>query len=340
VNAAVGLSLLAVAGLVALGGLLALTLGGLRRTVESRLAASDAELRRLVDAGHWRERGDEHVRLELASFRGAVEQLAAREHERRAREEEGWAVLHRVASVLTGSQRTGRTGENVLREALGSLPPSMMITDFRVNGRVVEFGLILSDGRRLPIDSKWPAEAELVSLSAAESPEEREPLIRAIERAVAERAKEVGGYRDPAITTPFAVAAIPDAAYAVLRRAHADAYRSGVIVVAYSLALPMVLFIHSMATRLGGAGDVEACVAELGRTLDAIEGTLENKVARASTMLSNGAEELRARLGKARGSLARAGDDARASDGEAAVRRMEAIPGGDELTPPIPRLVG
>jgi len=326
--------LLAIVGVAVLGVALALTLWGLRRTLESRLAASDDELRRLVDAGHWRDRGDDQVRVELASFRGTIEQLAAREHERRAREEQGWAVLQRVASVLTGSQRTGRTGENVLREALASLPPSMMVTDFRVNGRVVEFGLILPDGRRLPIDSKWFAERELVAMARAESPEEREPLIRAIERAVAERTKEVGGYRDPAMTAPFAVAAIPDAAYGVLRRAHAEAYRRGVIVVPYSMALPVVLFIHSMAGRLGDAGgDVQACLAELGRTLDAIEGTLENKVARASTMLSNGAEELRGHLGKARGSLARAGDEMPTMEAEAGHP-----PRG--LAAPAPRLVG
>ena len=40
--------------------------------------------------------------------------------------------------------------------------------------------------------------------------------------------------------------------------------------------------------------------------LDAMEGVLENKVARAATMLSNGADEMRSQLGKARGSVARA----------------------------------
>jgi hypothetical protein len=40
--------------------------------------------------------------------------------------------------------------------------------------------------------------------------------------------------------------------------------------------------------------------------LDAMEGVLENKVARASTMLANGMDELRSHAGKARGSIARA----------------------------------
>jgi DNA recombination protein RmuC len=299
----------------------------LRRQVEDRLAATDAVLRRLSDVGLLRERGTDEVRREIAAFRGSLEDMRSREEERRAREEQGWTTLHRVAAVLVGGHKTGRTGENVLREALAQLPPSMVVFDFRVNGKVVEFGLVLPDGRRLPIDSKWPADRELQALSASTDPEERERLIRAIERTVAERAREVSGYRDPAVTAPVGVAAVPDAAYAVLRRAHAEAYRYGVIVIPYSMALPVVLFLYTIVSRFGAVGDVEACLADLATALDAMEGTLENKLTRASVMLSNGAEELRGHVGRARGSLARA-------------RQAESLleEGGDEDG--LPRLVG
>jgi len=283
-------------------------MASIRRVVEMRLVATHAELRRMSDANLWRERGEEGVRQEVAAFRGALEQMRAREEERRAREEQGWAVLHRVAAVLSGGQRAGRAGENVLREALSHLPPSMVETDFRVNGRVVEFGLVLPDGRRLPIDSKWPADQELQELLGATDPGERDRLARVIERTVAARAREVSGYRDPSITAPVGVAAIPDAAYEVLRKAHADAFRQGVIVIPYSMALPVVLFLYSIVSRFGAGDDVEACLRDLARMLDAIEGTVENKLARASTMLVNGTEELRGHLGKARTSLARARD--------------------------------
>lgn len=283
-------------------------MASVRRAVDLRLVATHAELRRLGDANLWRERGEDGVRQEVAAFRGALEQMRAREEERRAREEEGWAVLHRVAAVLSGGQRAGRAGENVLREALSHLPPSMVETDFRVNGRVVEFGLVLPDGRRLPLDSKWPADRELQALEHATDPAERDRLVRIIERTVAARAREVSGYRDPAITAPVGVAAVPDAAYQVLRKAHADAYRQGVIVIPYSMALPVVLFLYSIVSRFGAGDDVEACLRDLARMLDAIEGTIENKVARASTMLVNGTEELRGHVGKARTALARARD--------------------------------
>ena len=74
----------------------------------------------------------------------------------------------------------------------------------------------------------------------------------------------------------------------------------------YSMALPVVLFLYSIVARFGAGDDIEACLRDLGRVLDAVEGTLENKLARASTMLANGTEELRGHVGKARTALARA----------------------------------
>src|SRR5438552_2422076 len=294
----------------------------LERAVDARLRSTDDELRRLGDADRWRERGSLDARREITEFRGALEELRARDEERRGREDEVWGVLHRVAGVLAGGQRTGRAGENVLRDALAHLPPSMIVNDFRVNGRVVEFGLILPDGRRLPIDSKWPSDRELIALQETDDPAEIDRLGRLIERTVTERAREVAQYRDPSVTAPVGVAAVPDAAYAVLRRAHADAYRQGVIVVPYSMALPIVLFLHGLVSRFGSAGDVDDCLRDLSALLDAMESTLENKLARASTMLSNGAEELRAEVGKARATLARTGG------------------GAEQEGEPRPRLVG
>ena len=283
-----------------------LAVGAFRRILDARLAATDAGVRRLTDASLLGDRGTREVRQEVSAVREVLDRIQVREQERREREEQAWANLRRMSSVLSGSQRVGRAGERVLDEVLGSLPPSMLERDFRVNGRVVEFALVLPDGKRLPIDSKWPAERELQLLDGPAEGEERERAVLAVERIVARRAKEVSGYRDPSLTAPLAVAAVPDAAYAVLRRAHVDAYRLGVIVVPYSTALPIVLALHVLASRLGAVGDVQSCLADVGAVLDAMEATLENKLERASTMLANGTGELRGQVGQARTAVARA----------------------------------
>jgi len=265
----------------------------------SRLDAHAAELRRIADLAVVREGAGEQLRTELAGARRVLERLQEREAEH-------GEVVRRLSTVLAGGAAKGRAGEHVLREHLSQLPPSMLSSDFRVHGRTVEFALVLPDGRRLPVDSKWPALAELEALEAAREPGDREACARAVERAVAVRAKEVAQYLDPALTAPVAVAAVPDAVYAVLRRAHADCFAKGVVIVPYASALPIVLFLYALVQRFGDAADAQTALAEVGGVLTQLEQVLENKFARAATMLANGTDEFRSSLGVARGSIARA----------------------------------
>ena len=281
--------------------------------LEARLEAQSAELRRLADSAIGRELAGEQLRTGMEGARRALEAIQVRDAERQSGDAEQREVIKRLSTVLAGGAAKGRAGENVLREHLSQLPPGMLTTDFRVGGKVVEFGLLLPDGRRLPIDSKWTALAELEALELAESPGDIEACTRALEKAVTLRAREVAQYLDPAVTAPVAIAAIPDAVYGVLRRAHADAYGKGVVVVPYSHALPIVLFLYSLVQRFGDAADVQASLAEVAGVLTTIESVLENKLARAVVMLSNGTDELRSSVGQARGSIARAGTVALAS---------------------------
>ncbi len=284
--------------------------------IQGQLEAQAAELRRIADASSGRELAGEQLRSGLDGARRALEQLQQRDQERRVVEAEHREVVKRLSTVLAGGAAKGRAGENVLREHLAQLPPGMLITDFRVGGNVVEFGLLLPDGRRLPIDSKWTALAELEALQRAQDLNTREVCVRAVEKAVTARAKEVSRYLDPALTAPVAVAAVPDAAYEVLRRAHADAYACGVVIVPYGSALPIVLFLYTLVQRFGDAADVQAGLAEVAGVLDVLETVVENKFVRAATMIANGSDEFRSQLGKARGSIARTRSAAPAPAGD------------------------
>jgi DNA recombination protein RmuC len=323
----IGIAIFALAVGVAAGAVIAAlrkpSISGLASTdtplavVEATLEAQSAEMRRIADAAVNRDLAGEQLRAGLEGARRALEELSLREQERRHADVEGREVVKRLSTVLAGGASKGQAGENVLREHLAQLPPGMLVTDLRVGGKVVEFGLRLADGRRLPIDSKWTALAELEALEAAVDPITRDACARDVERAVAARAKEVAQYLDPAVTSQVAVAAVPDAAYAVLKRAHADAWAKGVVIVPYSSALPIVLFLYSVVQRFGDVGDVQSSLAEVSSALEAMGAVVENKLARAATMLTNGADELRSNLGKARGSIARAGT-ASASPGDLA----------------------
>lgn len=281
--------------------------------LREQVAAQSAELRRLADAGAAGAGGSDRLKQSIDHTLRAVEELRVREEQRREREAESFEVVRRLSTVLAGGTDKGRAGENVLQRYFADLPPDMLVTDFRVNGKVVEFGLRLPDGRCLPVDSKWSAIAELEALESCDDPVERAKLSATMEREVARRAREVAQYLDPSLTSPVALAAIPDPVYEVLRKAHTDAYRSGVVIVPYSFALPVLLFLHSLVSRYGRAGDLQACLSDIGTVLGNMEQIVENKLTRAATMLQNGNDELRGHIGKARGSIAGAGVAPRAS---------------------------
>jgi RmuC family len=332
----IALVALVAAGLGAL--VAAAVMAGRRRDgvgVAALVEAQSGRLDRLAEALAGRD--DRAVQEGLIQARRALDELRLRSEERMRSEESAWEVIRRLESVLVGGGSRGRAGENVLEEALGHLPPDMVVRGFRVGGREVEFALTLPDGRRMPVDSKWTAVQEIESLETEEDPRRRQALCRHIETEVARRAREVATYLDPALTTPFAVACVPDAAYAVCRRAHADAFARGVILAPHSTAVPLVLALHSLAARHGGAGDVQACLVEIEGLLAAMEQTLENKVARATTTLQNAANEWRTYVGKARGALARGRDGSEPPSNGEALPRLRPAPDGPALDPALDR---
>ena len=170
--------------------------------MEARLEVQAAELRRLADTAAARDLAGEQLR---AGRRGRPPR-AAGAHRARAgtprRRRRAAPGDPRLSTVLAGGASKGRAGEHVLRDHLSALPPTMLVTDFRVGGKVVEFGLLLSDGRRLPIDSKWTALAELEALEAAPDGVRARGLRPRRREGGGLRAKEVAQYLDPAVTAP------------------------------------------------------------------------------------------------------------------------------------------
>lgn len=291
-----------------LGAALLALIWALRQRREKRSDVAslvEAHVTRVAEAVARQGDDGRELRGDLGRVRQMVEGLRAATDARVRAEEPVWEAVRRLESVLAGGAARGRAGENLLQEALSHLPPGMLARDFSVRGRRVEFALVLPDERRLPVDSKWAAVRELEAVESESDPARRRALCRSIEDEVIRRAREVEGYIEPSLTTPFAVACLPDAAFAVCRRAHAEAFARGVILVPYSTALPVLLALYALAARHGGSGDVRACLVELEALLGGMEQTLENKVARATTMLQNAADEWRTFVGRARGAVAR-----------------------------------
>jgi DNA recombination protein RmuC len=206
-------------------------------------------------------------------------------------EEEARTSLKRLENIIAGSSTRGAAGENILEEALKALPPEMLQRNVWVGGKVVELALRLPGGKFLPMDSKWVSTVALEQLAdpSLDAPR-RAQLTAQVEREVERRVREVSQYIDPATTSPFALAVIPDAAYDVCRGAIVNAHKRHVMVVGYAMALPYLLTLYQLHLQFARTVDMEnlqSALIDVERHLDTLEGILENKLQRAVTMLQN-----------------------------------------------------
>jgi len=166
----------------------------------------------------------------------------------------------------------------------------MIENNFAVGGKTVEFALILPNNKRLPIDSKWPAGDLLLNLEKESSPEKRKEIIAEIEKETIKRVKEVKQYIDPDLTWSQAIAAVPDSVYGVCREAHLRARENDVILMPYSMVLPLILYMYRLHLQYAMSLDMENLqnhLISISKNLTEMETVLENQIARGSRMIFN-----------------------------------------------------
>ncbi len=216
--------------------------------------------------------------------------------------------LRKVSGVLAG-RNSGGAGENILREALRLFPSEWVRSPFQVGGNDVEFGLVLFNKQVIPIDSKFAATELLEAMARPGDDGEKVRALKQIEDRVLKRAAEVGKYLDPSTTTPFAICAVPDSVYQVLRSAHLRAWQDyRVMVMSYSTTIPVLLALFHLHQKYAGTVDeaqLEACLSAIETQVVVIHKSLENKVKEAETRLGNAYAECSGALGMIEGSLAK-----------------------------------
>src|SRR5467141_5160478 len=283
-------ALLLVCLLAGMGGVAFLVLSLVRRAEGQAHDVADLKVR-LEAGGQAQGFQAAELRERLSQTQTVVEGLRSALSARQPVEDEARASLRRLESVIAGSSTRGAAGENILEETLKALPPEMLQRNVWVGGKVVELALTLPGGKLLPIDSKWVSSGALEQLAETglDAPR-RAQLTAQVEREVERRVREVSQYIDPATTSPFVLAVIPDAAYDVCRGAIVGAHQRHVMVVGYAMALPYLLTLYQLHLQFARSVDMEklqSALIDVERHLDTLESVLENKLQRAVTMLQN-----------------------------------------------------
>jgi DNA recombination protein RmuC len=287
-------ALLLVVIVAAVAGVAMLVLALTRRSEVQARELGDLRAQ-LALGGQSQEAGVAELRRQLAGTQSAFEGFRAALAARERVDDEARQSLRKLEAVIAGSSTRGVAGENILEEALRHLPPDMIARNHHVRGKVVEFAIRMPGGKVMPLDSKWTSSAALAELASPDCPAERRAVLaQQVEKEVEKRVREVAQYIDPATTTPWALASVPDAAYAVCREAFAEAHRRHVIIVGYSMTMPYLLALYQLHLQFARTIDLDnlqAALMDIERQLGSLDEALENRVQRAIAMLNNAYNE-------------------------------------------------
>ncbi|RMD66750.1 DNA recombination protein RmuC, partial [Candidatus Pacearchaeota archaeon] len=245
----------------------------------------------------------------LTNIRQLHEQISilhTQASERKELERQTAESIKRLEAILAGTQSKGAAGERIVEQVFSKLPAEWQVRNFRINGRVVEFGLRLPNGLVLPIDSKWPSSDLVDKFARSEIPEEQIILKREIEKVVLRKAQEARKYVDPSQTLPFAVIVVPDAVFELSIGVHAESVRIGVAILSYSMFVPYLLLVFHTILKSSQSFDIQALATYLesvNKSLGQIQEEIEGRFSRALTMLNNSRDAVRAHLQQANASL-------------------------------------
>ena len=118
----------------------------------------------------------------------------------------------------------------------------------------------------------------------------RSEILKQIEHGVLSKISEVKKYIDPARTTSWGVAAIPDSVFYACPNIQLRAHQDKVVLMPYSLALIYVLSLYQYHLQFAHPVDTEKLEAYLNKlevNLDKLEDKLENSIARGVKMINN-----------------------------------------------------
>lgn len=248
----------------------------------------------------------DHLKNGIEKTRDILEDLKKNAQVREEKEKEFLERVKRIDEIIAGTSAKGISGEEILRETFKKLPPEMIERNFTIRGKIVEFALILPNNKRLPIDSKWPAGKLILDLEKTKDQEARKRLIYEIEKETIKRIKEVKQYIDSDITWSQAIAAVPDSVYSICQEAHVKARENDVLLLPYSMVLPLVLYMYRLHLQYAISIDIENLqhhLMGLSRSLEEMENILENKIARAGTMITNAYADYKQMISRARTSI-------------------------------------
>lgn len=213
--------------------------------------------------------------------------------------------IHKLEGIILGSASKGQFGESIIYSLLSQIPADWQVRNFTVKGKPVEFGVRFDNGLILPIDSKFPATNLIEQYKQSKDTQEKKKLLKQIHTEVEKKALELKKYIDVSVTTPYAVAIVPDGVFSLCGAVQSEVFKHGVILISYSMLLPFLLLAYN-SNKATETIDIEKIINSADQSvknLDLLLEELDGRMSRAITMIGNSRDELKTEISKVRSNI-------------------------------------
>jgi len=183
--------------------------------------------------------------------------------------EETEALTRSIHNIMIGSYEKGRSGEKFLRNMMSELMKIGMVKqNALIAGKIVEYGVVFTDGKVLAIDSKIIATDQVDELFSEDiSEKDRDRLRSNIRNQMKKKIVDVSKYIDPQLTLPCAVMAVPDSIVELSSDIVPEAIQRNVMVIGYSAVPQLIVYF----IRIHGFYSIQEDVAEMKDRLMAVQ---------------------------------------------------------------------
>lgn len=209
--------------------------------------------------------------------------------------------INNLESIISGSGSKGAAGEAMLENILKVIPADLQVRNFKVNGKVVEFGVKINN-KILVIDSKVVANNLFDKYNLEKDELEKLKIQSLIESQVYNKAKEVSKYLDPSISLNIGIAVVQNSIYDLIPKTIIQSYNDfNVLILNYSMLLPYILIIQQYEVKNNKEIDLDKLENYLQASKDSLvnlQDEIESRLSKSIVMLTNSRDAIRVSVSK------------------------------------------
>lgn len=198
---------------------------------------------------------------------------------------------------FTAGTRGGSVAENILKQMLITfIKTHQVVTNLRVDGKVVEFAWVLGGGKYIPIDSKFPQLIKLYKIyEKSEDIKKQKDIKKRVKNTIKKYTEDVKKYANKSNTIDKCIMALPSGIFDIFPELSSEYLNENLIVIPYELVALYCFLLHRKyieSQELGEIGDYREIIEKLFSIIKQIN-KRTNNIDRGIKLIDNANQQIK-----------------------------------------------